>query len=226
MRTGDLGDFPRIHMYKSYLGPLASQRFLPWQVFENTRFEVDELPGIFRQKHWEIHYLWLDLFCIPQDRSPIALVEISRQAGIFRCAKACMVWFNDVQCWTGVSAAVRWLSMKYLQDTSVSGLYQIEELLESASAAAASPIELVQSSQDIEYPTTGSFPGIRTTPMSKDLARPAEKYSSWFSSLWTLQEACMCPSLGLLSRYWEPLKSPDGALITLDAFFPLSNKVR
>lgn len=116
--------------------------------------------------------------------------------------------------------------MKYLQDTSVSGLYQTEELLESASAAAASPIELVQSSQDIEYPKKGSFPGFCTTSTSKDLARPAQNCSSWFSSIWTPQEACMCPSLGILSGYWEPLKSPDGALITLGALFALSNKVR
>ncbi|KAL9064114.1 MAG: hypothetical protein Q9161_009085 [Pseudevernia consocians] len=232
VRTGDLGDFPAYtcisHTWGRWQvkGSFVDVGNVPWQVPENTRFEVGELPSIFRERHWETKYLWFDLFCIPQDRSPIALVEISRQAGIFRGANSCMVWFNDVQCWTGVSAAVQWLSIKYLQDTSLSGLYQTEEMLESASIAAASPVELIQTSQDVEHPKTDNFPGSSTISTTKGLARPAEMYSSWFSSLWTLQEACMCPSLGLLSKYWEPLKSPDGALITLDALFALSKNVR
>ena len=232
VRTGDLGDFPAYtcisHTWGRWQvkGSFVDVEDVPWQVPENTRFEVGELPGTFRESHWETKYLWFDLFCIPQDRSPIALVEISRQAGIFRGAKSCIVWLNDVRGWTGVSAAVQWLSLKYLQDTSVSGLYQTEEILESASTAAASPVELIQTSQDVEHPETGTFPRSRTISTTKGLARPTEMYSSWFSSLWTLQEACMCPSLGLLSKYWEPLKSPDGALITLDALFALSNLVR
>ena len=36
----------------------------------------------------------------------------------------------------------------------------------------------------------------------------------------------MCPSLGLLCKHWVPIKSPDGALITLDALFALRSKVR
>ena len=77
-----------------------------------------------------------------------------------------------------------------------SGLYQIEELLESASAAAASPIELVQSSQDIEYPAKGCFPGSLTTSTSEHPARPAENYSSWVSPLWTLQGNVHVPVIG------------------------------
>ena len=92
VRTGDLGDSPAYtcisHTWGRWQvgGSFVDIENVPWQVPENTSFEVDELPGIFRQKHWETHYPWFGLFCNPQDRSPIALVEISCQASIFRCA--------------------------------------------------------------------------------------------------------------------------------------------
>lgn len=63
-------------------GSLITVDGVLWLVPQNTRFRVQGLPELLLQV---VHsgYVWFDLFCIPQDRSERALIEIARQASIF-----------------------------------------------------------------------------------------------------------------------------------------------
>lgn len=57
---------------------------VPWKVPQNTKFEVHNLPAILAAVPLGFSYIWLDYVCIPQNRSRQAIIEISRQATIFR----------------------------------------------------------------------------------------------------------------------------------------------
>lgn len=79
---------------------------VPWAIPLNTRFDVSALPALFSQQSWSTRYLWFDLFCIPQDGSKLAGIEISRQADIFRNSTKSALWLNDIESWDALSNAV------------------------------------------------------------------------------------------------------------------------
>jgi len=59
-------------------------------------------------------YVWFDLLRIPQDRSERALVEISRQAGIFGNAASVVAWLNDINSWRIMQDVLTWFGLFYL----------------------------------------------------------------------------------------------------------------
>ena len=73
-----------------------------WLIPENSIFDVKSLPTILRNLPVKTKYVWFDLLCIPQDRSAIALREISRQAVIFRGAQYAIAWLNMISNWRGL----------------------------------------------------------------------------------------------------------------------------
>src|ERR1700735_2606351 len=62
-----------------------------WLVPTNTRVRVQNLPQQLKDS-FASGYLWFNLLCIPQDRSPLALSEIARQAEIFGGAISAIAW--------------------------------------------------------------------------------------------------------------------------------------
>jgi hypothetical protein len=64
---------------------------VPWPVPMNELFEVKELPGMLKRLAFTwpcLEYVWIDLFCIPQEGADpefdeINHVEIAKQAQIF-----------------------------------------------------------------------------------------------------------------------------------------------
>lgn len=68
---------------------------VPWRVPRNEKFRVEVLP-VELAKVFNKGYIWIDLFCIPQNRSEIALKEIARQAVIFQNAAFVIGWLNEV----------------------------------------------------------------------------------------------------------------------------------
>ena len=56
----------------------------------------------------------MDLLCIPQERTALALEEISRQGLIFRRADSVVAWINELSGWESLQNAIEWLSLFYL----------------------------------------------------------------------------------------------------------------
>lgn len=53
------------------------------------------------------------MFCIPQDGSELAKVEIGRQAAIFGNATRAICWMSGVEDLEGVQWAVTWVAMAF-----------------------------------------------------------------------------------------------------------------
>jgi hypothetical protein len=204
---------------------------VPWAVPQNSRFDVRTLPRIFAEQQWQTGYIWFDLFCIPQDRSQRALQEIARQASIFQNSKARMIWFSDVNSWTTLSKAIEWLGLMYLRHTST-GIYETTEALGALFEDANRPIDLMDEPEkslvleQFVYPTTNKLvPKFLLKLFAKRLLVYQEECSPWFSSLWTLQESCLCPDFGLFDKEWRALRDSSGTLLTLDNLFTLYDQV-
>jgi hypothetical protein len=207
---------------------------VPWPVPVNTRFDVAALPDIFADQLWQTSYIWFDLFCIPQDDSELKDIEIARQAEIFRNSEACIAWLNDVEGWEAVSASVVWLGLTYLQSTSAPDIYEIDASLERYFSLSDINIEFfnygAQQVLRIEDSRFGRFSqGLRKVLRKGRVSAGLDQglaYCGWFSSLWTLQEACLCPNMTLASRHWDLLVDNDGNAISLDAIFQLEANTR
>lgn len=136
-----------------------------------TLYEVEQLPKIFKQQKWQTEYLWIDLFCIPQgeENKEARDSEMERQQYIFGNCKECIVWLNDIDVpWDVVPRALQWLSAKYLVANKRSDV---------DGSAAALLVRLRDSTRaDIDF----------LANIVKEIS--VEKYSSWFSSTWTVQE--------------------------------------
>lgn len=160
-----------------------------WKVPENTTFDVKALPSILSTANLLNRFVWLDLLCIPQDESnPRYLVEITRQGTIFRHSSACVAWMNDIRDWQGLRRTVEFLSIHYLHWSSSTHMYNTDELLSQATAAA---------------------------DVSSGLFKDDGTLSPWLTSLWTLQEACLCPEIILCNLDFEDFKVTLGQLLRL-----------
>lgn len=92
-----------------------------------------------------------------------------------------------------------------------------------AEKAADVPVEFLKPAEGDELdkiPNYGGSLGTLTeiAEKKKNGIEPTySKLSSWFSSLWTLQEAALCPDLMLASRHWKLLRDGHGQPIPLNA---------
>ena len=162
-----------------------------WKIPQNSKFSVQNLPHILASVPTHTRYIWFDLVCIPQrppepDLVERARLEIGRQAKIFRRAQFAIAWINEdqVEGWNGLRAAIRRLSVHYLQEDS--GMPISQPILDLALRDSDSPLELFDSTSD---PTK----------------KPEDLINGWFSSLWTLQELCLRPDMRLCTKTWEML---------------------
>ena len=202
---------------------------VPWPVPQNERFDVERLPEHLQQIRPRIRFIWIDLFCIPQDGSRKADDEINRQALIFQNASSCIAWINDVIQWSGTMKALDWLGISYLHATNCPGIYDTDAILSSLSHEANVTSELFSSQNDPaeikSRHTVGllaaSGPRSALSNKVETLAEPA----TWFSSLWTLQEAMLCPDITFVTRDWMPLTDRAGIAVPLDSFFGFVDSV-
>ena len=182
-----------------------------WLVPENHLYDVQELPHILNCLPFK--YIWLDLFCIPQDGSISAAEEIARQTTIFKGSEACIAWLHDVNSWEGMEYALKWLCLQYLNiaDKTASSNWDSDEALQQAALNAESPLSLM-------HLKSGSST-LQSDPLSwsHSSSRILNQWepSTWFSSLWTLQEAVLCPRMELYSKNWRRLEDQSGAAVTL-----------
>ena len=179
---------------------------VPWPVPANTRFDVATLPSLLQNAGFVEDYVWIDLFCIPQDRNDsaqqsICRVELMRQGSIFHNAQTAVAWLFEVEDWRPTAAALAYMAIEYhnnctSDDTELTPLYEM--VLE----------------------TTARFAGDRCGLVLGDFDDEEKEVIGWFSSLWTLQEALMRPDILLLNRNWEPL-TVWHVTITLDTIASL-----
>jgi hypothetical protein len=167
-----------------------------WDVPQNTIFDVFDLPSILAKVPTTTPYIWFDLVCIPQDRSPRALQEISRQAQIFRRAKHVIVWLNRLDSWKGVEAALEWMSLVYLG-------------VDHPSDANIRNIA-TQLFDDYSYE-----PGV---------SRHSMEVTGWFSSLWTLQEICLRPDMWLCNADWTLLQVGKGVPVAFNSVVAITQE--
>ena len=182
---------------------------VPWRIPQNTKFRVGDLPEMLEELDGLEDYVWLDLLTIPQvdSESPRSLVElqkqeIARQATIFENAEKTIVWFNEVESWKGMERCISWLCIKYLQLYAVVNDPDevLKDLDQSPTFWEDSEVELVSCSRCDE----GVY---------------AREANPWFTSLWTLQEVCLCPDMVICNREFDPLtlpSCPDYALTMSD----------
>ncbi|KAF7526529.1 hypothetical protein G7054_g10739 [Neopestalotiopsis clavispora] len=177
---------------------------VPWPVPANTLYDVEDLPSILERFLAPTErYIWIDLFCMPQgDFDPAKLgIEIDKQASIFGRSQRCIAWLHDVEEWTGVTNAMRYMAATYVRNSSTDdgrglGLLITQEQLQTAHADADRHMELMEAG--------------KWAP------------STWFSSLWTLQEAVLCPDLQLCSKKMEILKDGRDCPIGLRTLFMIT----
>ena len=196
---------------------------VPWLVPQNEKFEVERLPEHLQQIQPRTRFIWIDLFCIPQDGSKKADDEINRQALIFQNASRCIAWINDVKQWNGTSKALDWLGISYLHATTSPGIYDTDTLLHAIGREAGTTSELLSAQTDPAEVKKRHAAGLLSASGPRSalsgevdtLVEPA----CWFSSLWTLQEAMLCPDITFVAQDWISLKDKAGKAIPLDAFF-------
>jgi hypothetical protein len=192
---------------------------VPWLVPQNERFDVERLPEHLQQIRPRVPFVWIDLFCIPQDGSAKAEEEINRQAVIFQNASRCIAWINDVVGWTSTVKALDWLGISYLHAATCPGIYETDELLESLRDEATIPSELFTGETEIAEGEKLLLDKDHPRPVLAINGRKLAEPACWFSSLWTLQEAMLCPNMTFVDRHWTPLEDRSGISIPLDAFF-------
>ena len=92
VETSNIKDFEYIFISHTWgrsrlIEKVANIPGVPWLVPCNERFHVEGLPCELAQVFGK-GYVWINLFCIPQNGNEIALREIARQAIIFQNASA------------------------------------------------------------------------------------------------------------------------------------------
>ena len=186
---------------------------VPWPIPENTIFEVTELPTLMAQVPTSTRWIWFDLLCIPQNMSdpelgPRAQIEIANPASIFRNAVFAVAWFNWIPDWKGLQSTLEWFGLMYAHCNEPGSF-----ILEEAFANSFSMAE--QSTHLLIYPEHN----LDTYPSNILAASP----SSWFTSLWTLQEVCLRLEMFLCDKNWHPLCVDQGFKVPLDHIISLWN---
>lgn len=200
------------------------RKFIPgslWEIPQNSRFLIDELPSILRQIPCQTPYVWFDLVCIPQNRSPIAKAEIARQALIFRKAKCSIAWLNDLESFEVLEATARWMALQLLdcKEASDDEDFEIPEPEEDLDFQRELRSCTNRALSDAGHGRTGLF-----EPWTEDIFTERPKLQPWYSSLWTLQEACLRPDMWICTKDWKLLSLDGGRTpLTLDGFWTINS---
>lgn len=166
-----------------------------WRIPRNSLFDVSRLSSILAQVPGGTRYVWLDLVCIPQDRSAIAVRKIGRQAQIFKSAKHCIVWLNTMENFDVLELVARYMAIS---------LFELDPSTTSPTTAESSE-EIIQWVRDRDWQQmTLKLSGL-FQPWEDLIFRELPEPQPWFTSLWTLQEICLRPDMWVCTRDWKPL---------------------
>ena len=180
------------------MGKPVKVKGVPWRVPPNRKFEVRKLGTRLGGLRCGTRYIWIDLFCIPQDGSAIGAAEIARQAQIFVIAKYAVAWLNDVSDFDCLSSTLRFMVLALLYFTPESEEIKALELCGEAIL------------DDIAYKTTGLL-----MPREGRLYYERARVNAWFTSLWTLQELCLRPDMWICAADWKVVSVIAGRPMSL-----------
>ena len=192
---------------------------VPWEVPENTRFDVRDLPK--QLANLGITFIWLDLFCINQVDKQERDDEVARQATIFRGASNVIAWITDVTSWEPTRVALDWLGIGFLRTTQwLDDVEPLDQKRASLTTAASEKtgLTIVRGSN---LPERFDLLEKKMPELVSNNIFAFEEPCYWFSSLWTLQEAVLCPTIKLVTKDWEELTDRQGCIITLVTFLQL-----
>lgn len=188
---------------------------VPWLVPENSRFSVQQLPAMLQNlgKKFSIPYVWFDLLCIPQDGSQLAGTEIARQAAIFKNATVAIAWLNGTGSWSVVQNSLLWAALSILRTTYIDGGRKLERV-------GAFLDELRMDTNEVSYDDQAALT-VESLECAEGL--PDVLDTSWFTSLWTLQEASLRPDILLFNKDWDMLSIGHDLPLTLDLTITLTS---
>lgn len=218
------------------LKDVAQVKGAKWPIPMNSLFSVEDLPNILKGVPRKSDYVWLDLVCIPQDRSDKAMAgiaerEIARQAKIFSTASHAVAWLNDVESFDSLESIGRWMALSLLEHPPKSFLdfHPLDE--ETRRVVGFSSTVLLKTPDQLlkEMVMQQSKTGVplEEAGLKGDATDSYRIYHGWLSSLWTLQEACLRPDMWICSRDWTVLSLPDwgsGCELPLDGLIALATR--
>lgn len=141
-----------------------------WRQRTWNRRLVNTFYKFLENHRWAYEFLWLDIACIDQRWTRTTMLEIGRQARIFRYAKQSYAWLSRTP-----TATLR--PALYNLRAAVYGLQKEPWTVEGSQGFHSRPWLRM---------AIDSLTGLTNDP--------------WFSSLWTLQEAFLCNQAIILSR--------------------------
>ena len=80
-------------------GPRLSIKGIDWQIpsISEYHFTVADLRRLLQQMMLKHDYAWIDIACIDQKREKEKMLEVGRQASIFKLARQSYVWLNKYE---------------------------------------------------------------------------------------------------------------------------------
>ena len=165
-------------------GPALDIRGITWSVprIKSDHFSVESFHHVLKTVAGQNGLVWVDVACIDQENIDVKMDEIGKQADIF----------------TQASQVYAWLSSQDIDEASIC----LEALDRFTTTLEQTEIEQFSFQfSDLGFPE-------RIIPASLHLSGYLRSLFSdpWFSSLWTLQEACLCTEAQLLSKDAQVLR--------------------
>jgi hypothetical protein len=182
--------------------PWIRVKGVPWDIPQNTCFEVGNIDQILSLVPGGLDFVWFDLVCIPQGDTDTDTKnkEISRQAEIFRGAKYAVAWLNTIENLNGLYGEMAVRALQSLRFITHEGKQQQSTAVRSYQNVLS----------DLG---TGLF---QPRPHGRN---PSEWcLNPWFTSLWTLQEVCLRPDMWICAKDWIYLTSDGIVPITISGF--------
>jgi hypothetical protein len=165
-------------------GPSLHIENVDWDIpsIEPEVFTVEEFRQVINTVSKGMEFIWIDIACIDQKNYKMKMEEIGRQAGIFLNAKQPFIW---------------------LHGSSISPLQDYFGQLDDMALQLTDNRLTFDTATDESEETTLSVPNCITDAKWIEDAKAtmlAILGDKWFSSLWTLQEACLRPNARFISK--------------------------
>lgn len=159
---------------------------ISWQIprIAPNHFTVTGFQNVLRKAAAPNGLVWVDIACIDQENLDVKMDEIGKQCDIFRLAGQVYIWLTS-------------LESEFCRDSMVA-LEHFADHLER--------MELAENTS--EYKAVDFLEQILGDTASVRCKLGSIFRDPWFSSLWTLQEACLCEHAILLTESGHTVPKP------------------
>lgn len=156
---------------------------ITWSVprIKPNHFSAESFHQILRRAAGTNGLVWVDIACIDQENIDVKMEEIGKQADIFSQASQVYIWLSSQDA-TEASA-----SLQALSDLAK----KVEQIEIGECSFEFKDVNFLQQIIPACLKLLGHLASLFSDP--------------WFSSLWTLQEACLCDEAHFLSKYAQVL---------------------